>query len=1004
METLKIFISGTQDDLQPERRSVADAIGALGHEPVMAETYGTQPIPSISTIREMIDCADIYIGVYGARYGWTMDNGVSVTEFEFDEFRRKHSDRILTYIKEIQPESEQAAFLARVQDFKEGYFRRPKFTTPEQLANWVKQDLAQFIARVVRDKMRGAPEPALIRAYLEQVAAQKPYVLWSGQIYIDRTVAKSDDLFARTVARYDPREFERAGTRPTPTEKSEPLDAALAREKRLVLLGEPGMGKTTSLLHLAWQAAQRGNGEIPVYVELKYYDGEELETLLARRVNDILRARSMTLAPDLTESTRILKEWLAQTDAHFLLLLDGLNEVRPEHHTAARGALDALLNSPHRVVISCRERDYDASLRDRAAAFVLRGLQEDEIQDYLQNTLGDKGAKLFDEQIHWDEKMRTLAANPLMLWLISVVARQDPKVRLPANRGKLFQRFVRMMPQIRRREVPANVPLDVVETALAKLGLEMQERGRLLADLGEVRDWQVPTVGSTLEDVLAQAKDWRFLKSDGRLGEPVEFLYQLFLEYFAAEYLRQRLAEKADYARVLGGRLFRDEWNEVIVMLAGISDRPVQFVKWLAGRTEKNDQVMAAFLAQDCWKTSDASKNAKARVAVVDALITAFLLYPHQSVCKRAAEALVEIGDARAVEPLIMALLQDSRWYVRRSAAKVLGALGDARAVQPLIAALRDSEGDVRFRAVVALWQIGTPAVEPLITTLRDRAKDVRASAASILGLIGDARGVEPLLTTLHDRNKLVREKAADALGLIGDVRASEPLIAALHDPVVTMRKSAIDALGVVSGARAVEPLLAALRDVDASVRSSAVKALGKTGDARAVEALLATLRDANTEMRRSTAWALGEISDARAVEPLLTALRDTDAEMRRSAGEALGKIGDARVVEPLIAALCDTDSSVRESVVEALGRISDARAIESLITALRDEDVFVHERAAWALGEIGDARALQELDRVAREDEGKGWVGKFGEPAVSVTEVEREAAEKIRKRMTSSR
>ncbi len=54
METLKIFISGTQDDLQPERRAVADVVRALGHDPVMAETYGTQPMPSFSVILEMV--------------------------------------------------------------------------------------------------------------------------------------------------------------------------------------------------------------------------------------------------------------------------------------------------------------------------------------------------------------------------------------------------------------------------------------------------------------------------------------------------------------------------------------------------------------------------------------------------------------------------------------------------------------------------------------------------------------------------------------------------------------------------------------------------------------------------------------------------------------------------------------------------------------------------------------------------------------------------------------
>jgi HEAT repeat protein len=884
-ETLQIFISGTQDDLQPERQAVAETIRALGHTPLMAETYGAQPMPSYDAIREMIARADIYLGVYGARYGsLKMESGVSVTEFEFTEFRRTRPSRILVYVKDCTPEDEQAAFLGRVQDFKAGYFRRPRFTNPAQLAEWVKEDLAQLIARVVHEKLRGAPDPLLIQEYLAQVAANKPYVLWDDQTYIDRTVKPQDEeiFYPRLAARYDPRAPERDA-------KPEPLDAVLAREKKLVLLGEPGIGKTTALLHLAWETAQRAmtaaqlpifdcrlpiadhitnrkskieNPFIPIYIELKYYEGGELETLLARRINDMLRPANLMLDADATHSTRILKQWLAQSDMRFLLLLDGLNEVRPEFQTALRGALEALLCTPHHIVISCRERDYDASLRDDAAAFVLQGLQGDEIRNYLQRALGDKGEKLFDVQIRWDEKMQTLAANPLMLWLISVVASQDPEARLPANRGKLFKAFVSQMPRLRRREVPANVPLDIVETALAKLGFEMLERGRLAADLGEVRGWQIPTASRDLDAVLAQAKDWRFLKSDGRFGEPIEFLHQLFQEYFAAIHLNFAI-RNSQFATVLGDRPFKDEWHETIAMLAGICDQPAELVKWLGAQVVEKQQGSVAFLVQRCWETSDAAANDEARAAVVDARIAA---------------------------------LRDPDADVRERAAYALGQIGDARAVEPLIAALRDPEAEVRWRAAYALRQIS------------------------------DAHAVEPLIAALRDPDWHVRERAAGALEQIGDARAVEPLIAALRDPDADVRESAADALGEI-GAPAVEPLIAALRDPDAEVRGSAAYALGKIGDVRAVEPLIAALRDPDADMRERAADALGKIKDAHAVELLIAALRDPDKDVRWGAADALGKIGDARAL-PELERIAREDTgetvwgSVADTAREAIARI----------------------------------------------------------------------------------
>ena len=60
-----------------------------------------------------------------------------------------------------------------------------------------------------------------------------------------------------------------------------------------------------------------------------------------------------------------------------------------------------------------------------------------------------------------------------------------------------------------------------------------------------------------------------------------------------------------------------------------------------------------------------------------------------------AAEALGEIGDARAVEPLCAAL-RDKDVDVREAAAEALGKIGDARAAVPLRSALGDEDSDVR--------------------------------------------------------------------------------------------------------------------------------------------------------------------------------------------------------------------------------------------------------------------------------------------------------------------
>ncbi len=144
-----------------------------------------------------------------------------------------------------------------------------------------------------------------------------------------------------------------------------------------------------------------------------------------------------------------------------------------------------------------------------------------------------------------------------------------------------------------------------------------------------------------------------------------------------------------------------------------------------------------------------------------------------------AAEALGNLGDARAVEPLIKAL-GDGDEDVRHAAAGALGKLGDIRAVEPLIKALGDGDGRVRREAARALGKLGdTRAVEPLIKALGGGDGRVRREAARALGKLGDARAVEPLINALLG-HRYVRYEAAKALGKPGDDRAVKALINSL--------------------------------------------------------------------------------------------------------------------------------------------------------------------------------------------------------------------------------
>ncbi|MBW2108327.1 MAG: HEAT repeat domain-containing protein, partial [Deltaproteobacteria bacterium] len=107
-------------------------------------------------------------------------------------------------------------------------------------------------------------------------------------------------------------------------------------------------------------------------------------------------------------------------------------------------------------------------------------------------------------------------------------------------------------------------------------------------------------------------------------------------------------------------------------------------------------------------------------------------LHSHDPLSRRqAAQALGEIGDARAMGALIH-LLHDPDALIQRHAAKGLGKIADPRAVGPLIAVLQDpgQEAHVKTAAAQALGRIGEPrAIAPLVRALEHPNWAVRSRA-----------------------------------------------------------------------------------------------------------------------------------------------------------------------------------------------------------------------------------------------------------------------------------
>ncbi|MDH6312378.1 hypothetical protein M2137_001148 [Parabacteroides sp. PFB2-10] len=105
-----IFISSTVKDLPNEREAAKRAVEKLQAIPVMSEfTMNAVNKPSVDACIDEVKKADFYILILGGRYGWELENGISITELEYDT-AYKENKPIFVYNTIYEKEPKQAKF------------------------------------------------------------------------------------------------------------------------------------------------------------------------------------------------------------------------------------------------------------------------------------------------------------------------------------------------------------------------------------------------------------------------------------------------------------------------------------------------------------------------------------------------------------------------------------------------------------------------------------------------------------------------------------------------------------------------------------------------------------------------------------------------------------------------------------------------------------------------------------------------------------------------------
>lgn len=832
----------------------------------------------------------------------------------------------------------------------------------------------------------------------------------------ERTRLFSDEDFEKLkdLSSEDEREWQHFRREKTEITKPTLLTEILKRHNKLVILGDPGSGKTTFLRYLAAAFAKSKQGEsfglqearIPIVIalrDLKHGDlpsAEELpKTCIPKDLTEEVSTDPQTKEGFFKQNLKV---------GRCVVLLDGLDEVADK--TARRAVSKWVMDLTHvypdnRFVITSRILGYqDAPLGGGFRGYTLSNFERKDIERFSKNwyhivetnlrgdtpesrkTADNRTNKLI-EAIFNNDRVERLAVNPLMLSIIAIVHR-DRGV-LPQRRVRLYDdcidvllgRWDEAKGLIRRLtpEQKAQVLIHVARYLHANKSREIEAtrlKELLASELQKVSSASEYDVDVFLEEIRERSG---IIIDRGK--DVFSFSHLTFQEYLTAKSLK----EDAEGENFLLGHKDSSWWREVTLLYCGLKDATSFITKLLESEGDmfRSNLFFAGECLADCLSCSpvlrkkiqaqlfslfdsgeysllkDLSRQTLIRIRgeVVEQEFIRRLNSPDSLIRERAVGALGAMRSEAAVVPLIEAL-KDENLFVPVRAAEALGKIGSKEAEEPLLEALKDGHRFVCQQAAKALKAISwEAAVRPLLASLKDADGNVRAISAEILGRTGSEEAVEPLIESLKDEDWIVRTIAADALGEMHSEAAVGPLTVALKDKDWSVRDQAAQALKEIAWdwEEVVTPLLEVLKDRDANIRANAALALGAIGSEAALDQLLEALKVENERerVRGLVARALGIIGSEEALEPLMKVLNNEGWYVRSCAAEALGAIGSRMAIEPLIEVLKDGSRWVRADAAGALGKVGNLKAIEPLTELLENEEFNVRDAAFRALYEI---------------------------------------------------
>ncbi len=792
----------------------------------------------------------------------------------------------------------------------------------------------------------------------------------------------------------------------------------LRKHQRLVILGDPGVGKTTLLKYITVAFSQKQSGKLglheerlPIFVRLYDYVAKKAErredySLIRYLYTQAEEHLLLKLEPSFFESEL--------ERGNCCVCLDGLDELGGAGlRREVTNAVASLANRypRNRFIVTSRRVGYEEAPLDRRefVHHTVLPLTDDDIREFVKKWYAAREkdpasarerAEHLTKTIMDEPRIKSLAANPLMLTIIALVHRIEAE--LPHERVKLYDKCVTALVEtwekvkgltVEDRERPS---YKYRRRLLEQLAFWIHSQPGAMGRAREVKEgdlelqltrFLLDNPKLQLDDESARQEAQAFIAlAKSRTGLLVErgervysFAHLTFQEYLAAADIEHRLAHSIDAIwDEIRSRLHDPHWREAILLLLGSLNKfdrhPTELVRRILKRRDKYETVLHRHLFFSARVLADRVEvEAQLRDHIVGRLLKIARTDPFA--WADALDALGSLDDDLPITNGLLDLANDKRMneWMRLIAAKHLGRLGHVDfATSILLALVHEGQIDSEVKTGVALTLNEIGRVEDAIGILLAIAFDKHANAKvrydavrSIIDLgyterIDRSNEVADVLLSIAQNRQAeswLRRDAAESLGKLGQPQQAIDILKNLAIDPNTFDRTRPSTASVVAklgqNAEAISILQGMFHneELGADVRMLASEFLRDLGW-QEIDTLLQRMKE--EEWDHLLDQAKSKDLDASMRVGAIIALRDLGINRKEVLSELLGLGGDKTV-----------DARVRIAVARTLVQLDHGDSAADILASLaRNKKTSARMRRSAAqslaqLGRVEDASVL---------------------------------------------